>query len=192
MSKARIAADQDPETLGSAIVSAWFKVLPDSQIAVQTITAGPTTSVTTKPDHRFRDGDLVYFYGIKGMTELNGPTYRVSQAATDSFTIEAEGGGPVDSSSFGVYATGTGHVGLSLRGTENELRTVLDGLLDPAIRYNLIFDPQVENEITIVIPQPPKLTRQDLIDYLMEFHRTAQGQHYHEDLGTAVLFGCGH
>jgi hypothetical protein len=68
---------------------------------------------------------------------------------------------------------------------------VIARILDPSVSFTLTFDPLSGDVINISIPQPPARTRQGLIDYLTRFHDVAQGGQYHEDLGTAVLFGCG-
>jgi hypothetical protein len=46
--------------------------------------------------------------------------------------------------------------------------------------------------VYVVIPQPPEgvTNRQQLMDYLIQHHKTA-GRQFHEDLGTAIVFGCG-
>jgi hypothetical protein len=73
--------------------------------------------------------------------------------------------------------------------TRDELTVVLGEILDRP--FELVFDPPGENApITIVIPQPPVSSREELVDYLRRHHRSSS-RHYHEDLGTALLFGCG-
>jgi hypothetical protein len=59
------------------------------------------------------------------------------------------------------------------------------------VNFQLVFDPQASDTINIAIPQPPKHTRRELIRYLADYHAGGPGSQYHEELGTAVLFGCG-
>jgi hypothetical protein len=71
----------------------------------------------------------------------------------------------------------------------DELQTVFARVL--ATNVKIIFDPADGSFINIVVPRPPVETRSELIEYLSNFHQASQGQHYHEELGTAVVFGCG-
>jgi hypothetical protein len=72
----------------------------------------------------------------------------------------------------------------------NELTTVFKEVLDTP--FKIYVDPKDRSYINIVVPQPPEgvWARKDLIEYLTGHHKSA-GHQYHEDLGTAVVFGCG-
>ncbi|EHK53631.1 hypothetical protein MAXJ12_29360 [Mesorhizobium alhagi CCNWXJ12-2] len=83
----------------------------------------------------------------------------------------------------GAVATATPLIGL-----HDDLTVVLQEVIKE--RVNLVFDQP--GEINIVVPTLPNdvLTRDDLIKYLRDYHRYGQGRHYHDELATAVLFGC--
>ena len=60
-------------------------------------------AVVTATAHGFTNGQLVRFANISGMTELNGNTYTVANAATNTFELSA-----TDSSGFGIFTTPNG------------------------------------------------------------------------------------
>jgi hypothetical protein len=51
--------------------------------------------------HGFTDGDTVYINNVAGMTELNGNSYTVAGATTDTFQLSA-----TDSSAYTTYVSG--------------------------------------------------------------------------------------
>jgi hypothetical protein len=65
---------------------------------------------------------------------------------------------------------------------------VLEQIVDAKVK--LVCD--APTELTVVLPALPEgvVTREDLIDYLGTYHNNAQGRHYHDELASAVLFGC--
>ncbi|MGX9142631.1 hypothetical protein [Mesorhizobium sp. 128a] len=69
-----------------------------------------------------------------------------------------------------------------------ELKIVLEQIVDAKV--TVVCDPPTE--LTVVLPALPEgvVTRADLLDYLGKYHNNAQGRHYHEELASAVLFGC--
>jgi hypothetical protein len=83
-------------------------------------------------------------------------------------------------------------VSLILPMNEDELRVVFSEILD--VPFELRIDPPLSDamrKINIVIAQPPVYSRKDLVKYLNDYHKFSQGDHYHESLGRAMLFGCG-
>src|SRR5262245_38679456 len=110
MAKAPIAERRDPEDIGAAIISAWFKVLPDAEIATTRIEGPSPLRVTTDIPHHFRVGDVVYFYGVDGLYGVNGPTFTVQSVEPTSFVAAAPDGVTVS----GTHVAGTGHVTPSL------------------------------------------------------------------------------
>lgn len=87
-----------------------------------------------------------------------------------------------------------------------ELEAVFSEIIDNRVTpFEIVIDPPTPttaNKLKIVVPQPPKkdpddndtidvIDRDMLIKYLKRFHRYSQGRQYHEDLGVAVVFGCG-
>lgn len=65
-----------------------------------------TSVVVTAPSHGFSNGMYVRFDLIKGMTELNGNMYIVSDVATNTFKLQKEDGSYIDSTDFGEYVSG--------------------------------------------------------------------------------------
>ncbi|TKC01636.1 MAG: hypothetical protein E5W81_01125 [Mesorhizobium sp.] len=73
---------------------------------------------------------------------------------------------------------------------KRDLKMVLEDIVETGVSVEVHVDEP--NLINVVVPQVPRgvLTRGDLIDYLHDYHKYAQGRHYHDELATAVLFGC--
>jgi hypothetical protein len=71
---------------------------------------------------------------------------------------------------------------------QKELTIVLEQIVDAKVK--LVCD--APTDLTVVLPALPEgvVTREDLIDYLGTYHNNAQGRHYHDELASAVLFGC--
>jgi hypothetical protein len=62
--------------------------------------------VITATAHTFRNGDLVGFTGVVGMTELNGNTYMVANAAANTFELYDENGTvKLDGTGFTAYVS---------------------------------------------------------------------------------------
>ncbi len=62
--------------------------------------------VVTAAGHGFSDGDMVAFLSVAGMTDLNGNTYKISSATTDTFELTTAGDVDIDSTGFGAYTSG--------------------------------------------------------------------------------------
>lgn len=73
-----------------------------------------------------------------------------------------------------------------------ELKQVFEEIFATPIQ-DVILDPADNASINILVPQPPKevQTQADLLNYLARFHNKTQPHHFHEELGDAVIFGCG-
>lgn len=72
-----------------------------------------------------------------------------------------------------------------------ELKRVLEEIFKTKIN-DVIADPPNESDgIKILVPQPPKSTTQELLEYLKDFHDQSSSTHFHEELGKVVMFGCG-
>ncbi len=65
------------------------------------ITQASPGVVTTSAAHNISDGDLVYFSGISGMTELNGQFVQATSASGTTFTLSG-----LDTSSYTAYGSG--------------------------------------------------------------------------------------
>jgi len=73
-----------------------------------------------------------------------------------------------------------------------ELKRVFEEIFATPINQ-IILDPADNNSINILVPQPPQevQTQADLLGYLARFHNNTQPHHFHEELGDAIIFGCG-
>lgn len=63
----------------------------DSPVTVTAATAAKPV-VVTAASHGFSDGDLVRIVRVKGMPELNGSTYKIGEATTNTFELAAVDG----------------------------------------------------------------------------------------------------
>lgn len=82
-------------------LSGTIVLTPDAVSLLSNVTNGPTPTATTTAAHGLSIGDVVYFTGITGMTELNGLTATVlSTPLTTTFTFN------VDTSAFSAYSSG--------------------------------------------------------------------------------------
>jgi Flp pilus assembly protein TadG len=59
------------------------------------------TAVVTAKDHGFSNGDTVYITGVKGMTNVNGNAYVVSNKTTDTFRLKS-----TNSNNYSKYSSG--------------------------------------------------------------------------------------
>lgn len=57
-------------------------------------------------EHGYSDGDEIYIDGVRGMTELNGNTYEVDDATTNTFTLNTTSGYNVDGRDYSRFKNG--------------------------------------------------------------------------------------
>jgi hypothetical protein len=62
--------------------------------------------VVTATAHGFSDGDLVRIVRVKGMTEVNGKSYKVANKAANTFELNDPEDATIDTSAFTTYSTG--------------------------------------------------------------------------------------
>lgn len=77
--------------------------------ASKTVTGATKTNpvVVTVVAHGFFNGNLVKFSEVGGMTQLNGNSYKIALATTDTFTLQDPlTGSDIDGISFGTYTSG--------------------------------------------------------------------------------------
>ena len=84
--------------------------------------------------------------------------------------------------------------GVTLAQLKPELDAVVRETLDDqggALTINVFVD--TDTVVNVVIPKWPATVTNinQLIAYLKTYHDTTTGRHYDEDLGQAVVFGCG-
>lgn len=77
----------------------------DDPVAITDVTRADPGAVTA-PAHGFAEGDLVRIVRVQGMSELNGNTYKVANATTDTFELNDEDGAAIDTAGYGAYAAG--------------------------------------------------------------------------------------
>jgi uncharacterized protein (TIGR02217 family) len=78
-----------------------FTLTADITKAVTNITQAVTPTVTTSTAHGFSIGDIVYFSGVVGMTQINGQVAEVLSTPTGfTFTID------LDTTGFDAYTSG--------------------------------------------------------------------------------------
>ena len=87
-----------------AVVTETFLETLDTADITGITQASP--AVVTAEAHGFSNGDMVTITGVVGMVEVNGNTYKVASAATDTFALNTEADANVDSSGFTEYASG--------------------------------------------------------------------------------------
>lgn len=63
-------------------------------------------AVVTSAAHGFSNGDSVRISEVKGMTELNGNTYKVANVAANTFELQTTAGVNVNSTAYATYVSG--------------------------------------------------------------------------------------
>ncbi len=82
----------------------WSGPLVDVILATK---ANPVV-VTTDTDHGFQNGDIVYISGVKGMTQLNGKFYKVSNKTNTTIALQTTAGSNVNGTGYNTF-TGAGN-----------------------------------------------------------------------------------
>lgn len=91
--------DNAPKTIfffGDSITAQLGTSSGESSSVITNITRA-SPAVVTWPGHLLNSGDLAYFWGVQGMTELNENSYTVTKIDANSFSIN------VDSTGFAPY-----------------------------------------------------------------------------------------
>lgn len=93
----------------------WLYMYVDSaetqlqrNLRIDGITQSNPAVVTTELDHNLHDGDQVTFFGVSGMTQINGLVAFITVITPNSFSLDG-----IDSTAFGVYTSG-GYVGIKV------------------------------------------------------------------------------
>lgn len=95
--------DYAPRKLERSGHTAWTLstiVFPASADKAVTGITKANPGVVTCATHGFQTGDSVYFYGVGGMTQVNGNTYTITFVDTNSFSLG------VDTSGYTTYTSG--------------------------------------------------------------------------------------
>ncbi|TGP55398.1 hypothetical protein EN873_08350 [bacterium M00.F.Ca.ET.230.01.1.1] len=191
MPKVKLKQGRQAQEIGATLVGAWLKALPPAFTA--TVSAVVSTSpllITVDIPNAFTLNDVIAVrtedksgslrsVKVGQITGATGKTLRVVDLA--GVDIDYRGNSLLN----GVVSKVKDLNDVTFR---NELTIVLEQIVDAKVK--LACD--APTELTVVLPALPEgvVTREDLIDYLGAYHKNAQGRHYHEELASAVLFGC--
>ena len=160
----------------------WMMEVDDSKLSkVKATISGITAAspgVITATAHGFVSGDLVTFYGIVGMTELNFRTFVVVKVDANSFSLTDFSATAINTSSYTAWSSGgyAHHRGVSLTDCEKVLRANWHG-------YNkgmeFIGDEQLEAQSSwwdVSVSRPLKMMHKQVyaaagtqLDYLLWF-----------------------
>ncbi|MGX9575529.1 hypothetical protein [Mesorhizobium sp. f-mel] len=191
MPKAKLKPGRQAQEIGASIVGTWLKALP------HVITANITTMNARNPlritvdRNVFASGNTIALrsVGKAGLRSVKVGMITGSTPSSQTFRIVDLSGGGIDYPADQPTLQG-GAVAIvkDIEELHDDLKAVLEQIVEENV--NVVFD--APGEITVVVPALPEavLTRGDLIEYLREYHKHAQGRHYHDELATAVLFGC--
>lgn len=76
--------------------------LPNLNFVSSVINASQTNPVAiNSPQHGLSTGDIIFIYGIEGMTEANGGPFPITVTNANNFTLDG-----VDGTGYGAYTTG--------------------------------------------------------------------------------------
>ena len=122
-----ICGGGDPYDVANAIYTAQFDLdrVIGSTMTVTNVTQANPGQVTTELTHGYTTGQVVYFQGIQGMTELNTGTYTATVVDEYNFTIG------VNTTSYTAFTEG-GEV-------LPNLRNITASILDYPDQYNITF-----------------------------------------------------
>ncbi|MER9235240.1 hypothetical protein NKI56_24655 [Mesorhizobium sp. M0622] len=191
MPRAELKPGRQVQEIGAAIVGAWLKLLPASSRILSMDSTNPLTITIDR--QIFAVGDTIRLRPEAGRV-IGDIRVQATAAGTaphsQTLTIEDLNGQPIiygDDPLDGGDAIPDAAAYADLK---RDLKMVLEDIVEAGVSVEVHVDEP--NLINVVVPQVPRgvLTRGDLIDYLHNYHKYAQGRHYHDELATAVLFGC--
>lgn len=81
------------------ITAASAATMTRANATITAVTRANPGAVTTFAAHGFSSGDLIYFYGIAGMTQLNGQLCTITSTGANTFTIG------IDTSGYAAYSS---------------------------------------------------------------------------------------
>jgi hypothetical protein len=185
--RVNLKQDRQAQEIGAAIVGAWLKALPSTHAAKVTGVDGlEPLRITVDNISAFAAGNAIALR-INANTGIRGVTVGPITPGSQTFNV-------LDLNGNAVNYRGNDLLGASVSKVEdlnlfkNELEVVLGQIVEAEVE--VVCDPPTK--LTVVVPSLPEgvITRQDLFDYLGKYHNNSQGRHYHDELASAVLFGC--
>lgn len=192
MPKVKLKQGRQAQEIGAALVGAWLKALPPAFTAtVSVVDSTSQLTITVDMQNAFASGDVIALRtedktgGLRSVKVgtitpgTSGKTFRVVDLAGANINYKGK------DLKNGVVSKVKDLNDATLL---SELKIVLEQFVDAKVK--LVCD--APTELTVVLPALPEgvVTREDLINYLGTYHNNAQGRHYHEELASAVLFGC--
>lgn len=191
MPKVKLKQGRQPQEIGAALVGAWLKALPPAFTAtISAVVSTTNLRITVDIPNAFALNDVI---ALRTKDKTGGlRSVKVGQIIDTSgktFDIVDLAGGNIEyrgkELKSGVVSKVKDLNDATLR---NELTIVLEQVVDAKVK--VVCD--APTELTVVLPALPEgvVTREDLLDYLGAYHKNAQGRHYHDELASAVLFGC--
>lgn len=191
MPKVKLKQGRQAQEIGAALVGAWLKALPPAFTA--TVSAVVSTSplrITVDIPNAFTVNDVIALRtGDKNDGLRSVRVGQITGTTGNTLRVVDLGGLDIDYKGKSLLGGVVSKVkDLNDVTFRNELTIVLEQIVDAKVK--LACD--APTELTVVLPALPEgvVTREDLIDYLGTYHNNAQGRHYHDELASAVLFGC--
>lgn len=191
MPRAELKPGRQVQEIGAAIVGAWLKLLPASSRILSMDSTNPLTITIDR--QIFTVGDTIRLRPEAGRA-IGDMRVRTAAAGTaphsQTLTMEDLNGQPINYGDDPLDGGDAIPDAAAYADLKRDLRMVLEDIVEAGVSVEVHVDEP--NLINVVVPQVPMevLTRGDLIDYLHDYHKYAQGRHYHDELATAVLFGC--
>ncbi|MER9890500.1 hypothetical protein NKJ40_00100 [Mesorhizobium sp. M0119] len=191
MPRAELKPGRQVQEIGAAIVGAWLKLLPASSRILSMDSTDPLTITIDR--QIFAVGDTIRLRPEAGRA-IGNIRIRTAAAGTaphsQTLTIEDLNGQPIKYEDDPLDGGDAIPDAVAYADLKRDLKIVLEDIVETGVSVEVHVDEP--NLINVVVPQVPRgvLTRGDLIDYLHDYHKYAQGRHYHDELATAVLFGC--
>jgi len=189
--KVKLKQGRQAQEIGAALVGAWLKALPPAFTA--TVSAVVSTSplrITVDIPNAFTVNDVIALRtGDKNDGLRSVRVGQITGTTGNTLRVVDLGGLDIDYKGKSLLGGVVSKVkDLNDVTFRNELTIVLEQIVDAKVK--LACD--APTELTVVLPALPEgvVTREDLIDYLGTYHNNAQGRHYHDELASAVLFGC--
>ncbi|MBM2710491.1 hypothetical protein JQK88_04420 [Mesorhizobium caraganae] len=191
MPKVKLKQGRQAQEIGAALVGAWLKALPPAFTA--TVSAVVSTSplrITVDIPNAFTVNDVIALRtGDKNGGLRSVRVGQITGTTGKTLRVVDLGGVDIDYKGKSLLNGVVSKVkDLNDATLLSELKIVLEQIVDAKVK--LVCD--APTELTVVLPALPEgvVTREDLIGYLGTYHNNAQGRHYHDELASAVLFGC--
>jgi hypothetical protein len=193
MPKVGLKQGRQAQEIGAAIIGAWLRMLPESATILSMDARNPLTITIDRA--AFATGGKIRIRHKSGSPVIDDITVRSATAGAQNsqkLIIEDSTGQDVN------YTGGDLKDGEAIpeaptypdADLKRDLKIILQDIVQAGVSVEVHLDGP--NLINVAVPRLPDgvLSRSDLIEYLRDYHQYGQGRHYHDELATAVLFGC--